>query len=793
MKKVFTLFCSVLLFLNGQAQNYINNIARIKPISPSEVQRSFCMSKDRKYLAIASKSTIKIVDVKNFKIIKIVPVSFSNINTISFLSTNERVLVVGNKENETSAEIYFWPEKKLEKQVNPLGKGKFFPDINSAVSNNYLVCVDNKKVFILNSNTLEPVRSFVRSGAENQARSPYINDNGSLIAIQSWKFIQSSICLEIYDIMGVLKYSIPINAFFKNLVFISSTEIIFSTVKTSVLEKTSSGSVFKIDLTSRKTTMIGDYPNVPDWGGILIDPRAESAIYYGCRPDGGSSDYVVKWANLNDNKIRELSSHNFQMYGVGSTNNGWGINPIAEIGENKYLFQASYQNFNCLVDTKKGELLGILFHDDNKIAFVSSDGRFTGDNEAIANLEYAIRGRSNIKLASQIDQMFTPKLFYEVLNPNYIAETNNVELNKLIKLAPGIKIISPDSLSSQRNNYVTVKYRLTDNGDGVKETKFFVNGKLLNDEFRGVQNSGELSRDVLLINGDNIIDAVAVSNSGYQSSPERIVVSYKGGEVTTNLYILGIGIDQYKNSKYNLNYAVTDATALADFIKSKGAGIFSTIDTKVLTDLEATKSNIVAELNRISQKITETDVFILFYAGHGAMSEGSAEVPGDYYLILTDVTQMFGNDAMLSEKGISAVELREWCKKIKAQKQVIFLDACQSGEATEIFATRGASEEKAIVQLAQSTGVFLISSTAAEQFASEYAILKHGLFTYALLEGLGGKADGGTRDGKITIKEVEAYLNDVIPELTQKYKGSAQFPNTWSKGMDFPIVTTTGK
>jgi uncharacterized caspase-like protein len=149
---------------------------------------------------------------------------------------------------------------------------------------------------------------------------------------------------------------------------------------------------------------------------------------------------------------------------------------------------------------------------------------------------------------------------------------------------------------------------------------------------------------------------------------------------------------------------------------------------------------------------------------------------------------MFGNDAMLSEKGISAVELREWCKKIRAQKQVIFLDACQSGGATEIFAARGASEEKAIIQLAQSTGVFLISSTAAEQFANEYAVLKHGIFTYALLEGLGGKADGGTRDGKITIKEIEAYLNDIIPELTQKYKGTAQFPNTWSKGMDFPVV-----
>jgi WD40 repeat protein len=791
MKKVLVLICFIALSLCGRAQNYINDIGRIKPIDNKDLQRNICMSKDRKYLAIASTGAIKIVDVQNFKIIKIVPVDFTSINLISFLSANERVLIVGNKNNETSAEIYNWPEKKLEKQVNPIEKGKFYgSDRNSAISKNYLVCMTSDNIFILNCNTLDPIRKFARKGQEKLAEYPVINDDESLIAVQSFTLLQTRKYLEIYDMMGVLKYYTPIDHVFADLIFKSPTEIIASDV-TNILENPRSH-VFKIDISSKRISTIGENSDVPN-GGTMIDKNGEFIVYYGQLGKVQDGKYfIIKLLYLNENRIETIASQNYQS-GNKVSSAGWRKTPFLELADNKYLFQTDYENFNCLVDTKKGELLGIMFHADNKIAFVSSDGRFTGDNEAITNLEYAIKGRPNIKLASQIDQMYTPKLFYEVLNPNYIAETNNVELNKLIKLAPGIKIISPDSISNQKNNYVTVKYTVQDNGDGVKETKFFVNGKLLNDEFRGVQPSGELSRDILLINGDNIIDAVALSNSGYQSSPGRIVAKYKGGEVTTNLYILGIGIDQYKNTKYNLNYAVTDAVSLADFIKAKGSGIFSTIDMKVITDQEATKTNIIAELNRISQKINETDVFILFYAGHGAMSEGSAEVPKDYYLILTDITQMFGNDALLSEKGISAMELREWCKKIKAQKQVIFLDACQSGEATELFAMRGASEEKAIVQLAQSTGVFLISSTAAEQFATEYAVLKHGLFTYALLEGLGGKADGGTRDGKITIKEVEAYLNDIIPELTQKYKGSAQFPNTWSKGMDFPIVVASEK
>ena len=41
---------------------------------------------------------------------------------------------------------------------------------------------------------------------------------------------------------------------------------------------------------------------------------------------------------------------------------------------------------------------------------------------------------------------------------------------------------------------------------------------------------------------------------------------------------------------------------------------------------------------------------------------------------------------------------------------------------------------------------------------------------------------------KITVKELEAYLNDRIPELSNKYHGQAQFPRSWSSGQDFPLV-----
>ncbi len=100
---------------------------------------------------------------------------------------------------------------------------------------------------------------------------------------------------------------------------------------------------------------------------------------------------------------------------------------------------------------------------------------------------------------------------------------------------------------------------------------------------------------------------------------------------------------------------------------------------------------------------------------------------------------------------------------------------------------RGAAEEKAILQLARSTGSYLIASTGTEQYATEFKELGHGVFTYAILQGLSCNSDGSVKDKKITIQELSAFLNDNIPTLTEKYHGTVQFPKSWSKGMDFPI------
>ncbi|MBK8567906.1 MAG: caspase family protein [Saprospiraceae bacterium] len=243
-----------------------------------------------------------------------------------------------------------------------------------------------------------------------------------------------------------------------------------------------------------------------------------------------------------------------------------------------------------------------------------------------------------------------------------------------------------------------------------------------------------------------------------------------------------VGINTYKNPKYNLNYALADATSFKEAMAKNCGKIVSSCQQYFITNENAMKGNIVAELNKVAAAAKPQDVFVLYYAGHGVVAEDAGK---EFYLVPHDVTQLYGNDGALAQKGLSASELRAFSQKIKAQKQLFILDACQSSGALGTVAARGAAEEKAIAQLARSTGTHWLTAAGSEQFASEFTQLGHGVFTYVLLKGLGGAADTG--DGKVTVKELDAYLQEQVPELTQKYKGTPQYPSSYGFGQDFPV------
>lgn len=446
-----------------------------------------------------------------------------------------------------------------------------------------------------------------------------------------------------------------------------------------------------------------------------------------------------------------------------------------------------------LYSVSTGETLCRLYSlGKNDWAVVTPDGRFDASPDGM-KLLYYVQGLETLPLESFFDQFYTPNLLARVLSGETFDKITSVDFTKSIKLPPLVKIVSPTEGQSFASDELEITLEVTDQGGGIDEVRLFQNGKLVSEEQRGMKKTAAVgetftkSYKVLLVSGMNEFRATAFNTDRTEANPYVMTVELKAAQASASLHILAIGLNEYQNPKYKLNYGKADAEAFVQAVENRSQGIFKTIKKQIIHDQQAVRSAIEKGFETVMAEAQPQDAFVFFYAGHGVMSEGDQANPAEFFLAPHDVTQLYGNDEMLMGKGISAKQLKTWCARIKAQKQLVVLDACQSGGAVETFAMRGASEEKAILQLARSAGVVVMASTGTEQFATEFAQLGHGAFTYTLLKGLDGEADGSPKDGKITVKELEAYLGDKLPEITKQYRGAAQYPNSYARGQDFPI------
>lgn len=449
------------------------------------------------------------------------------------------------------------------------------------------------------------------------------------------------------------------------------------------------------------------------------------------------------------------------------------------------------------------ELLRLyIFEDQSWIAYTPG-GQFDGSQEGWDKVAF-IKNKKTIPLESVFDKFYTPRLIYQVLASKDFKSNANLE-----NIAP------PPNLSlsynqGKRNLYVDDDTSVTEinvdtetgnivlqakaNGDTVKEIRLYQNGKLVGNNTRNLFVEDDVTLDpnieelsVQLIEGLNEFSAVAINSQGTESVPEKLNVIYTAKQSLIKpqgiqAHLLIVGIDEYQNPKYNLNYAVADATGFQESVQSGLSKITSKTHVYFIKNSEAIRDNIISKLTEIASVANPQDIFIFYYAGHGVMSQTGEN---EFYLVPSDVTQLYGDDGALKQKGISASELKKIASGIIAQKQLYILDACQSAGALTTLAARGAVEEKAIAQLARSTGTHWLTASGSQQFATEFDELGHGVFTYALLEAIAGKADSG--DKRVTVNELKAYLESRVPEISEKYKGSPQYPSSFGFGQDFPV------
>ncbi len=336
---------------------------------------------------------------------------------------------------------------------------------------------------------------------------------------------------------------------------------------------------------------------------------------------------------------------------------------------------------------------------------------------------------------------------------------------------PIISLITPSNITT-REDRVEIKLSIQSNSP-IKKFIVLKNGQKI--DTRGVQLKSNLTLNIDLDSGENIISIRAKNQ--YSISDEVIVratkISNSSNQNIANiykptLYLLSIGVSQYKNSDYNLKVADKDAHAVSQMFKSQEGKIYKKVVVKELLNQNAITDNILDGLDWIEKETTQKDVAIIFIAGHGINDN-----KGNYYFM------SYNGDAERPRRtALKWLEIKDTVENLPS-KVILLADTCHSGNIT------GSSRKRDITGAIKSildtgTGTIVMSATTGMGYSYEKDEWGHGAFTKALLEGIGdGKADYPPKNGTVTIKEIDLYITERVKTLTDgKQKPTTKMPDS---------------
>jgi len=248
-----------------------------------------------------------------------------------------------------------------------------------------------------------------------------------------------------------------------------------------------------------------------------------------------------------------------------------------------------------------------------------------------------------------------------------------------------------------------------------------------------------------------------------------------------SLYAVVIGINEYKNPKLTLKYAVADANLFADTLNEVAGRVFDNVVVKRLVSPSDTTKEAIKKIMTEMKQLNPDDLFVFYVAAHGTIDEG------EYFLLTSNVGSV--STYKLKEDALTQSELKELIANIPSTKKMIIIDTCNAGKLGEALQsamlTRGMSEDVAMKILSRAVGSTIIAASTSLQEAIE-GYNNHGLFTYILSEGLNGKADTD-RDGFIKTIELANYVDSEVPAIAEKVFNHPQYPTVTPIGTSFPI------
>jgi WD40 repeat protein len=378
--------------------------------------------------------------------------------------------------------------------------------------------------------------------------------------------------------------------------------------------------------------------------------------------------------------------------------------------------------------------------------------------EAVRDADKAA-GRPTTKAVS-VNSLLTPVVV--INDPKEPAAVDRPELH----LVYSVQVPFPgDSL--------TVEARI----DGVKATA--VDQRLVD---TGSTRAGILN--LAIPRRDSVVSVIAFNANG-ASEPATVHVKWRGPGVDPKLklYVLAIGISNYKNQDKNkdleLHFAAKDADDFIALARTQAGGLYEEVIIHPphgsLRDSEATKDAILDELDWISRAVSNTnDIAMIFLSGHGMKTpdQNYRFLPYDY------------DPDRIPRTTISDFELRDYLAKIGG-KTIFFFDTCYSGnvlQGSKAPDTRPDVDKFANELRSAENGIIVFTSSTGNELSRE--VDGNGAFAKAVVEGMRGKA-GRPEVPVVTITDLQGYVSRRVKELTNgNQKPMMAMPKTVE---DFPV------